>query len=141
MNSSASKKAKPTGQKSKAPRSGAITSQARAGLILAPARVLRLMKKDRLNARVGKGPAVVMAAVMEYVTAEIIEIATEQAKKAGRNRIKPRDIQLALSQDEELGRLCHNAIIAEGGRPVHIEPALLPRKGKKGVEAGPTQEM
>ena len=78
----------------------------------------------------GKGPAVVMAAVMEYLISEIIEISAEQSKKAGRKQIKPRDIQLAMSGDQELTRLLRDAIISEGGRPPHIEPELLPQKGK-----------
>ena len=129
-----------TAKKAAANRNAPVTSHARAGLIMGVPRVMRMMKNDRLNARVGKGPGVIMAAVLEYICAEIIEVSYEQAKTSGRHRIKPRDIQLALSQDPELGRLCVNSIISEGGRPVHIEPELLKKKGGKAI-AEPTQEM
>ena len=55
-------------------------------------RVMHLMKRDRLNTRVGKNPGIVMAAVMEYICAEIIEVAGEQAKSKNRTRIQQRDI-------------------------------------------------
>ena len=136
---SSARKAKPSAKKDGAKKAG-ITGQARAGLLLAPARVLRLMRRDRLTARMGRSSSVVMAAMMEYITSEIIEISGEQAKKAGRHRIKPRDIQLAISGDDELSKLCRNITISEGGRPPHINPALLPKKGKaQEIEA--TQQM
>jgi len=125
-------------------RKPAVSAGVRAGLHLSIPRVMRLLKRDRINARIGKAPAVVMAAVLEYVASEIIECAGEQAKLSGRHRIAPRHIQLALSQDAELGRLCHGAVISEGGVRPHIEEVLLKKGGKgkgKGEASQPTQEM
>mgnify|MGYP006110385785 CR=1 FL=1 len=58
----------------------AVAASMRAGLLLSIPKVHRLMKRDRLNRKVGKQPAIIMAAVMEYVASEIIETAGEQAR-------------------------------------------------------------
>ena len=105
---------------------------------------MRLMKRDRVNTRIGRASAIVMTAVMEYVASEILECAGEQAKAVGRQRIAPRQIQLALSQDPELGRLCKGAVISEGGVRPHIEESLLKKGGKakgRNEATQPTQEM
>ena len=126
-NSGKGKKAAPKGRKAGNP---SVTAGVRAGLLMSIPRIHTLLRRDRVNVRIGKAPAVVLAAVMEYVASEIIEISGEQAKAAGRHRIAPRHIQLALSQDPELGRLCSGAVISQGGVRPHIEEALLKKGGK-----------
>ena len=57
------------------------------------------------------------------------------AKNAGKKRINPRHIQLALGEDDELSKLVNKAIITQGGVMPGIHAALLPnKKGKKGVD-------
>ena len=53
----------------------------------------------------GKGAAVYLAAVLEYVTAEIVELAGNAARDNKRKRISARDLFLAMMFDEELGQL------------------------------------
>ncbi len=50
------------------------TKSARAGLILPVGRVSRLLRKGKYASRIGGGAAIYLTAVLEYITAEILEL-------------------------------------------------------------------
>ena len=109
-----------------------ITSSTRAGLLFGIPRVHNLMKKHRLARSVGKRPSVVMAAAMEYVSAEVLELAGNIVMGLNKKRITPRTIMLAISGDDELFKLVGcKATFTESGVAPHIEPAMLAKKGGK----------
>ena len=56
-----------------------------------------------------------MAAVMEYLAAEIIELAGNAARDNKKTRSIPRHLQLAIRNDEELNKLLDGVTIAQGG--------------------------
>ena len=110
---------------------GKSTSRsAKAGLQFPVGRVARYMRNQRLASRLGGAAPVYMAAVLEYLAAEILELAGNAARDNKRARIIPRHVQLAVRNDEELNKLLGNVTIASGGVLPNIHAVLLP-KGKK----------
>ncbi|XP_033003487.1 histone H2A, sperm-like [Lacerta agilis] len=101
---------------------------AKAGLQFPVGRIGRLLRRGRYAERVGVGASVYMAAVLEYLTAELLELAGNAAHENKRQRIGPRHIQLAIRSDDELNKLFAHVTIAEGGVLPHIHALLLPKR-------------
>lgn len=86
-------------------RAKAKSRSSRAGLQFPVGRVHRLLRKGNYAERVGAGAPVYLAAVLEYLTAEILELAGNAARDNKKTRIIPRHLQLAIRNDEELNKL------------------------------------
>ncbi|KAI9209094.1 histone-fold-containing protein [Polychytrium aggregatum] len=124
------------GKSSSADKSKSSTKSrsARAGLQFPVGRVHRLLRKGNYAQRVGAGAPVYLAAVLEYLAAEILELAGNAARDNKKTRIIPRHLQLAIRNDEELNKLLGNVTIAQGGVLPNIHSTLLPKKSKTGKD-------
>ena len=100
----------------------------RAGLQFPVGRIHRLLRKGNYAERVGSGAPVYLAAVLEYLSAEILELAGNAARDNKKTRIIPRHLQLAIRNDEELNKLLSGVTIAQGGVLPNIQAVLLPKK-------------
>ena len=110
---------------------GKSTSRsAKAGLQFPVGRMARYLRQGGFAKRVGAGAPVYMAAVLEYLTAELLELAGNAAKDNKRSRIVPRHIQLAVRNDEELNKFLGGVTVAQGGVLPNIHAVLLPKKKK-----------
>jgi histone H2A len=73
------------------------------------------------------GAPVYAAAVLEYLSAEILELADNAARDNKRKTINPRHITLAI-RNHELNKLLKIVTISQGGLLPNIQAVLLPKK-------------
>jgi len=114
------------------------TRSSRAGLQFPVSRIHRFLRKGNYGDRVGSGAPVYLAAVLEYLTAEVLELAGNAARDNKKTRIIPRHLQLAIRNDEELSKLLSGVTISQGGVLPNIQAVLLPKKMK--MEKKPVAE-
>ena len=112
-----------------------LSRSVKAGLQFPVGRVGRLLKNGKYAARVGAGAPVYLASVLEYLTAEILELAGNASRDNKKRRIIPRHIQLAVRNDEELNKLLGKVTISQGGVLPNIHSVLLPKKAPVSEEA------
>ena len=111
------------------------TKSSKAGLQFPVGRMGRFLKKGKYATRVGAGAPVYLAAILEYLTAEILELAGNAARDNKKTRIIPRHIQLAVRNDEELNKLFGGVTIAQGGVLPNIHSVLVPKVSTKEPKA------
>merc|ERR1712060_525154 len=118
-----------------------VTKSAKAGLQFPVGRVRRYLKAGKYATRIGSGAPVYLAAVMEYLAAEVLELAGNAARGNKKARIIPRHIQLAIRNDEELNKLLAGVTIAQGGVLPNIQAVLLPKKSQSTKTTSSSQEF
>lgn len=102
----------------------------RAGLQFPVTRVENMMMKLCVVNRKSSSAAVYLSAVLEYLTAEVLELAGNASRDYKKHRINTRHIKLAVGNDEELSRFYHDTIMSGGVLP-HIQQQILPDPSKK----------
>lgn len=81
------------------------TTSQKAGLVFPTGRIKRKIKEAMPTVRVAKSSSVYLASVLEYLTAEILEIAGNLTKNEKKLRITPSHIKRSLKGDDELFKL------------------------------------
>merc|ERR1712080_643142 len=100
-------------------------SKEKTGLTFNPYQFRQLMKKGKYAKYIRPGAAIYMAAVLEYLVAEITEIAGNCARDNKKKRIIPRHIALAIKMDEECNQLLKGVIMPQGGVLPFIHKCLV----------------
>ena len=109
-------------------KSGSISK--RLGMIFPVGRLGGMLRRGRYAKQIAAGAPVYLAAVMEYLTAEMLELAGKVATQHKKKRITPRALTLAIRHDEELNQLLRDATITQGGVVPNVHDILKKKKGK-----------
>ena len=111
---------------------------AKAGLIFPVGRVSSLLKKGQYARRVAASSGVYLAAVLEYLTAELLELTVKAAtqNKSKSKRLTPRTLTLAVRHDDDLGALLQNVTLSRGGVVPSLNKALA-KQSKAGKKSTP----
>jgi len=117
-----------------------VSRSSKAGLQFPVSRIGRFLRAGRYASRMGAGAPVYLAAVLEYLCAEILELAGNAARDNKKRRIVPRHITLAVKNDEELNKLLGNVTIAAGGVLPNIHAVLLPKKAATSKSMSASQD-
>jgi len=107
-----------------------VSKSKRAGLVFPVGRIGTALRNKHLTKRTSETAPIYLAAVLEYLTAEILELAGNVAADLKHNRITNRDIYLAIHNDAELNKLLStgSVYIPSTGVLPNIQPVLLPPK-------------
>jgi histone H2A len=117
--------------------SKSVSGSTRAGTIFPTGRCRSYLKNGRYAERIGGSAGVFMAGVLEYITAELCELAGAVCLEHKKKQIMPKHINLGVKNDEELAKLMNMTTISQGGQPVFLHEALV--MGKKGKKGGASQ--
>lgn len=105
------------------------SASGKAGLVFPVGRIRRHLR-TRYASRVGAGAPVYLAAVLEYLAAEVLNAAGNMTRREQKRRIIPRYIHLGIYDDEELDRLLSNVVVANSGVKPQIHSHLLVQRSR-----------
>uniref|UniRef100_A0AAF5PIR8 Histone H2A n=1 Tax=Wuchereria bancrofti TaxID=6293 RepID=A0AAF5PIR8_WUCBA len=112
-----------TGKKKRCKRSESIST--RIGLNFPVSHIRRSLRNGNYSDRIGATAPVYLAAVIEYLTAELLQLAGYEAHESETRQINPRHLQLAIRNDNELNTLLSDVTIAQGGVLPNVHSTLL----------------
>ena len=109
---------------------------AKKGSTFSLGRMASYCKNGKYAERIGAGTPIYLAAVLEYLVFEILELAAAEAQKDGKKRINPTHVMRAVRNDPELRRLVQGQFCNAGFAP-KIKPVdrQTGKKGKKVVDS------
>ncbi|RNA43423.1 histone H2A-like [Brachionus plicatilis] len=101
-----------------------LRGSSRAGLLFPVRRIDRLLKKGNYSDRIGSAAPVYLSAVLEYLTAEILELSGNAAKDIK----KKESFLLTIRNDAESTQLLSGITISQCVILPKIRTILLPKK-------------
>merc|ERR1712139_343663 len=118
-----------------------VSKSTKAGIKFPVARMTRYLRVQKQSGvkRVGATAGVFLAAAMEYVVAEIMNMAGENGKELKVKRIMPKHLLLAFRNDDELSQMTKGVTFPRiaGQEKTEVHPALQGyKKIRKGLKEG-----
>ncbi|XP_013841503.1 histone H2A-Bbd type 1-like [Sus scrofa] len=110
------------------PKKQALSRSSRAELQFPVSRVDRYLREGRYAQRLSSHTPVFLAGVLEYLTANILELAAGEAHSSRKMRIAPEHVQRARSHNETLSSLFQASSVSRGAEEEAEEP--LPEAGR-----------
>ncbi|EKX72379.1 histone H2a, putative [Theileria equi strain WA] len=107
-----------------------VAKSTKAGLQFSVGRISRQLKNGKYAKRIGAGAPVYLAAVLEYLCAEVLELAGNAARDRKRSRISPRELLLAIKGDEELSKFLDTVTLSQAGVTPNIHSVLLAKSSR-----------
>ena len=92
-----------------------VSGSTKAGTLFPTGRLNRLFRQGRYSDRFSRSAGIFLAGVLEYITAEIIELAGSVCEENKKKTIAPKHLNLAVRSDPELNKLMHSITISQGG--------------------------
>ena len=111
------------------------TLSQRAGVAFPAGGSIKTQLRSYGRKRVSPGAAVAVAAALEYITAELMNVAGDACDQLKAKRLAPLHILRAVAADKELKALFPHDI-AQGGVLPFIHNRLKPKKSKPRVVSG-----
>jgi histone H2A len=117
----------------------AVSKSKRADLEMPVARVGRMLKRGCYYKRLSDATPVYLAAVLEYLVGEVLDLAGDVCKNEGRKRIVPTNIFKGIQEDDGLVELFSNIVISEGGFNENVHESLLMKKKRSRSQRSQSQ--
>jgi histone H2A len=114
-----------------------VSKQAKAGLTFPVSRTNRTLKARSLMKRVGGSAPVYLAAVVEYIAHEVLEVAGNHTRASKRKRVTPQDVIAGIRGDGELATLFSHIATYTGDKLDNVNGAL---HSSAPAPAKPTEE-
>lgn len=92
-----------------------VTRSSKADIFFPVSRIERYIRKHKFADRVSSNAPVYLAAVLEYLASEMLELSGNAARDFKKHRIHPKHIQLAIKHDEELNEILKGTTISNSG--------------------------
>lgn len=109
-----------------------VSKASRAGLKFPPTRIGHMIRERASGcSRLSETASITMAAALEYLAAEVLELAGNSAYDHKHKLINNRDILLAISNDFELHKLYKNVVLPGGVVPFYIPTEKDKKKKRK----------
>lgn len=89
-----------------------VSGSTKAGTLFPVGRLNRLMKRGRYSDRMSASAGAFMAGVLEYLTAEMLELAGNICEQQKKKTIAPKHLNLGVRSDDELAKLMAEVTIA-----------------------------